>query len=677
MTRFPSREINIGGIPLGGLNPIRLQSMTNTSTLDVAGSVAQCIRIIEAGGEYVRLSVPEQRSVEAFGMIRRQLTQAGFPQPLVADIHFRHELALQVAPVAAKVRINPGNYVNSPARGQDLDSESFRQQEMDTIRQRIEPLVNVCREYGTVMRIGTNMGSLSRRIIHQYGHTPRAMVESTLEFLYILEDLGFRQSVISLKASNPLVMIEAYRQMVAAMLEKDMDYPLHLGVTEAGAGEDGRIRSALGIATLLGEGIGDTVRVSLSEAPELEIPFARKLTSLFQNHFTQARQQPYRQPQVTTISHEHPQLPGGHKALVIAASQQAMQQNTSITYQHNPLQENKPLADMIVLDDPQEITGIYPHPIHFLLPAHKWNPGMLPGILPLADRPVETLHATSQIKTAKQANAETLHATSQIKTAKQANAETLHATSQILTAGQANAETLHATSQIKTAGQANVETLHATSQILTAGQAGKAGTVENVETGENAETLHATSLPAPILIPGMEALPDLIQQQPPAAIIPKRIYPDSDPEMVMVRLAVDFGGLLFARRIHGLWIEAPNMQGVSAASIAYSFLQAAGLRITRTEFISCPTCARTSFDLVEVARQLRDQLSDLPGLKIAIMGCVVNGPGEMADADYGILGTPSGKVHIYKGKNVIIRNCQPEKAAGELRRVLRADPQRY
>ena len=611
--RFPSRAVDIGGIPLGGGHPVRLQSMTNTRPEDVAGTVAQCIRIFEAGADYVRISVPTKESVAAFEQVQRRLRAAGFDRPLVADIHFRPELALMVAPIAAKVRINPGNYTDRPRAGQTAWSTTQYHQELDNIRSRIAPLLERCREHGTALRIGTNFGSLSQRIIHRYGNTPEGMVQSTLEFLKIFEDHGFFQTVISLKASNPLVMVNAYRLMVARMLERGMRYPLHLGVTEAGAGENGRIKSALGMATLLQEGIGDTIRVSLTEAPEREIPFARKLAEPFDAAFAGGTGgadafslQPF-----TATPGIPPALPGGHKAVVIAGQDTGLASREKVvshprTKSASRQQETVNAPDLMALASTVQRSGAM-HPREgFLLPAGSWQQSTAHDLFPLFEEipPPE----------------------------RQGN--------------------LHPTF--------NFIALHALP-------------------GEDA--LKALKeIPGPVLIPMLSGdfpasdlgeLHLMLQaHQVQAAIIPKQEYETEDEDSLIVQLTAGFGSLLLQRKVHGLWVAAPMATEANTLTLTYGLLQAAGLRITRTEFISCPTCARTSFDLEQVLEQARQQCAHLPGLKIAIMGCVVNGPGEMADADFGILGTTTGKVHIYQGGKPLLRNVHPAQAVNQLRTIL-------
>lgn len=572
---------------MGGSQPLRLQSMTNTPHGDINACFEQCVRILDAGAHYVRLSIPGKESIESFRKIKELLNKAGYFQPLIADIHFNPALAEMVAPFAAKVRINPGNYTDR-IKGKNQDSLSLYQQEPEIIRKRIAPLVGICLEHGTAIRVGTNMGSLSERMIHKYGHTPQALVESTLEFLEILESLGFSQTVISLKASNPLVMIQAYRLMVESMQQKELAYPMHLGVTEAGVGMDGRIKSAMGISTLLNYGIGDTIRVSLTEDPEKEIPFAQKLIAPFSEAFTGKHSTHKQKFLLPAFNLQHPPpLPGGHKAIVMGVF-------------------NNDTAPDVIVADQHFSTEELSNSRHFVLPADIHN-DVIPTVYPL--------FTLGYLKSKK----------------------------------------------VNWHGRYNFIEL------------------DSLPDEDFMSSL--SGIPGLVLLPafakgfpqdGIDPLLSMVHTESlQAAVIPKVSFDIPDMENLVANLSTRFGSLLIQRKIHGIWPEPSHPDNNSNnTEVAFKLLQAAGVRITKTEFISCPTCARTSFDLQEVLRQVQRQCSDLPGIKIAIMGCVVNGPGEMADADYGILGTATGKVHIYKGKTIVKRNIRPLDAAAELMQVI-------
>lgn len=580
MIRFSTREVQIGNRPLGGLNPIRVQSMTSTAPLDIRSTVAQAIRIFEAGADYVRISAPSRQSALNLEKIKKELRLAGFDQPLVADIHFNAELALIAARLVEKVRINPGNYTGLPRKGKTEWTDAEYAAELERVRENVAPLIAVCREYGTAIRIGTNFGSLSQRIISRHGNTPEGMVQSTVEFLSIFEDLGFHQSVVSLKASNPLIMIRSYLQMVERMQHEGMAYPLHLGVTEAGEGENGRIKSALGIGTLLKMGIGDTIRVSLSEAPEDEIPVARKIAQPFQENYTaniSSGAAFFVQPFEWQTS-QSPALPGGHKALVVLPFPE----------RENP--ETKP--DFYFVKKGDHDSG-------------SWK--------------------------------------------------------ELLEPGSGNHFALKSLQQLE-----NNPPLQPGFNFF------------EVNLPDDKSFLHLLKdVPGPVLLctfpekditEPVEALSQQLDKlKLKAALVPRLAYLHDNEESFMLGLTADAGALLMQRKIHGLFVEAPNLLNQSnIGAICFGLLQASGLRITRTEYISCPTCARTSFDLLKLLQQVKEKTSHFSGLKIAVMGCLVNGPGEMADADFGIMGAGPGKVHLFKGTEQLMKNINQDKAAETL-----------
>ncbi|MCF8222822.1 MAG: (E)-4-hydroxy-3-methylbut-2-enyl-diphosphate synthase [Bacteroidales bacterium] len=457
---YTSNQVNIGKLTLGGDAPVRLQSMTNTDTLNVKDSVDQVIRIIEAGADMVRLTTQGIREAEALAIIKKEVWKAGFDTPLIADVHFNPAVAEFAAGIVAKVRINPGNYVDKRATFSRVDmTEKEYNEELERVHARILPLVNKCIANGTAIRIGVNHGSLSDRIMTRYGNTPEGMAVSAMEFIRIMASENFHRLVLSMKSSNSLIMIEATKLLVRMMQEEGYAYPLHLGVTEAGEGEDGRIRSALGIGALLREGIGDTIRVSLSEPPENEIPVAQLIL--------------------------------------------------------NSLSTPKPLN-------------------------------------------------------------------------------------------------------------------HSTPKPL------------NSSTTQPPKPLHLN-------------------------------YPTNDLEKLTIQATVDSSIELITRQATDLRIDAPNIPAQKVQSIQDGILQAARIKMTRNDYISCPTCGRTKFDLSAAVAEVKKATSHLKGLKIAIMGCIVNGPGEMADADYGYIGGANGKVHIYKGKQAVLKNVPQEEAVEKLVEIIESD----
>lgn len=430
--------VNIGNLHLGGQHPIRLQSMTDTDTRDVSATVAQCIRAFEAGADLMRISVPDQASIQALKSIKNKLNNDGFHQPLVADIHFKPELAMAAAAIVHKIRINPGNFIKASAI--NITDTNSKEKHAELLQKALKPIVNRCKEHGTAIRIGTNAGSLPQHIANQYGQTPEAMVQATLEYISVFEFLDFKKLVISLKASNPVLMYESCRLMTGKMMKNNFLYPMHLGVTEAGEGLSGRVRSALGIIPLLQHGIGDTIRVSLTEPPEHEISFAKKILAIMESH----------RQKVSCID-----------------------------------------------------------------------------------------------------------------------------------------------------------------------------------------------------------------------------YHDEDEETVISKLIADAGIRLLKNEIADLTISTPGIKdNYFADKLCKELLQAAGKSHSSTEFISCPACARTKFDIASFSKKIKQELPEYPGLKIAVMGCVVNGPGEMAGADYGIMGTPKGTVHIYKGTKCILKHIAPDLAVKRLVKII-------
>jgi (E)-4-hydroxy-3-methylbut-2-enyl-diphosphate synthase len=502
--RFLSKPVYIGSVPLGGDYPVRIQSMTNTDTLDTSASVAQCIRIIEAGADYVRLTAQGVREAENLVNIKKELHKAGFINPLIADIHFNPAAAECAARIVEKVRINPGNYVDKRAAFIKSEfTEKEYSEELERIHERLLPLINICRENKTVVRIGINHGSLSDRIMNRYGNTPEGMVMSAAEFIRIFLSENFTDLVLSMKSSDTGVVIESNRLLVEMMQDEGVAFPIHLGVTEAGEGEDGRVRSAAGIGALLSEGIGDTIRVSLSEDPELEIPVAKEIVC-----FTCGE------------------------------------------------------------------TG------RLSSPAEKLDVKSRDGLY----RP----------------------------------------------------------------------------EVF----ADENGLITD-ESGRSFSGNMITFKPGKLV-----KLPSLEKEK----IILNPVFNEDDP----VRLAIDAAALLgkyfILKQADGICISNQGkVQGNKLKELSFSILQATEARITRTRYISCPTCGRTKFDLQEAVKKVKEATGHLTGLKIAIMGCIVNGPGEMAGADYGYVGAGEGKVHIYRGTVPVLKNVPVEEAIKKLLNLINTD----
>lgn len=532
--RRKSSVVNIGGIPLGGDNPIRLQSMTNTSTMDTPGSVAQIKRIAAEGADYVRLTAQGVREAENLALIRAELRKAGVTVPLVADIHFNPNAAFAAAKTVEKVRINPGNFVDPGRTFRRLTyTDEEYAAELKRIDDALTPFLDVCRENGTAIRIGVNHGSLSDRIMSRYGDTPAGMVESAMEFLRVCVKRNFYDVVISIKASNTVIMVETVRRLVRAMDEENMHFPLHLGVTEAGDGEDGRIKSAVGIGTLLAEGIGDTIRVSLSEDPECEVPVARKLVDY-------------------------------------------------ITAREN-------------------------------LPVVKGN--FYPGFDPVMPQKKQTL-SLGEIGGENPTAVVTALADFEL----------------------VDAEKI---------GDFDFASLHKPICLFS----NHSNTVGSILAACHYLNGKDCKLPVAVMID----------------------YKDTPAEDVPLYAAADFGRILLNGFADGIKIKADNMSDSRLEELGYSILQAARRRFTKTEFISCPSCGRTLFDLQSTLKEIKAALSHLPGLKIGVMGCIVNGPGEMADADYGYVGAAAGHVSLYKGKVCVEKNIPAEEALEKLIAILKND----
>lgn len=549
--RRHSSTVQIGNVPLGGDNPIRIQSMTSTSTLDTDASVAQCRRIFDAGADYVRLTAQGVREAHNIGEIRAALHAAGYTKPLVADIHFNPKAAFEAATTTDKVRINPGNFVDAARTFKKLEyTDKEYAAELEKIRRAVVPFLAICREHHTAVRLGVNHGSLSDRIMSRYGDTPAGMVESAMEYLRIFREENFNDVAISIKASNTVIMVETVRRLVAEMDREDMHYPLHLGVTEAGDGEDGRIKSAVGIGTLLAEGIGDTVRVSLSEEPELEIPVARKLVDYI------------------TAREGHAPISGCFAKAYnrIAPERRPTNAVGSIGGQNVPI-----VATTLC---PADVAAIATKPDFFLSDVN-WK------------------------------------------------------------AVDASA---------KAEGFSDDDVL-----LLTSHHANPVGEIEAF-----IHRLWDNGCKAPVVV--------------------RMRYDDADEEDVQVKAGADFGALLLNGLVDGIVLDAPNLPN-NADAVAYSFgiLQAARRRTTKTEYISCPSCGRTLYDLQHAVKEIKAATSHLKGLKIGIMGCIVNGPGEMADADYGYVGAAVGKVSLYKGKECVERNVPQDVALTHLIDLIKAN----
>lgn len=586
--------VNIGNIPMGGTYPVRLQSMTNTPTHDTIGTAEQCKRIIDAGADYVRITTPTIADAENLANIKKLLHNSGYTNPLVADVHFNPKVAEIAARIVEKVRINPGNYADKKRFEQIEFSDQEYVLELERVHEKVLPLLNICKEYGTAIRIGVNHGSLSDRIMGRYGDTPEGMAESALEFLRIFEAEGFRQMVISMKSSNTRVMVESTRLLVRKMIGENMHYPLHLGVTEAGEGEDGIIKSAVGIGALLAEGIGETIRVSLTGDPEQEIPVARNIVNYFSK-----RQAPASETNIQEIIPEHGiekkirnqvGIVGGKNLPVVIAD-----------WHNNPAPTQKPdfyyFLDRVKIDLPKD--NIYITSMKSWFVNYKGSS----NVFPLYTDAEFTFYGEKSE-----------HLNFVLVSAQDLNPNLLFAL-----------ETARRTVLI-------VETFHVNG---------------SAEQHYLLEKLNEHGVKAPVII--------------------NRNYSEDDVCSFRVKSASDTGPLFIDGFGDGLWLRnAGNISREDIISASFGILQASRVRTTKTEYISCPSCGRTLFDLTTTISKIREKTSHLTHLKIGIMGCIVNGPGEMADADYGYVGAGPGKITLYKGKEVIKRNIPEENAVDEL-----------
>ena len=623
--RFLTREVKCGDVGIGGNNPIRLQSMTTTDTMDTKATVAQSIRMIEAGCELVRITAPSINEAKNLEVIKKELVAAGYKTPLVADIHFTPNAAEFAARIIEKVRVNPGNYADKKKFEEIEYTDSAYEQELERIRQRFTPLVKICKEYGTAMRIGTNHGSLSDRILSRYGDTPLGMVESAFEFLRICEDLNYHNIVISMKASNTQVMVQAYRLLVQKMIETNRNYPLHLGVTEAGDGEDGRIKSAVGIGALLEDGLGDTVRVSLTEDPEFEIPVAKALVDRYSSEKLSKFQV------IEPLKTEN-----GKISLPYNPYEYQRRETISI---NNIGGHNVPriIADFSSRDSISQAT-LFPVGYNYSVPLDKWN---------ISDLACDYIYVGNNFVDFD------IPGTLGIIYNSEAWKELENPLRQYpLFCGEEffKSETTHP----------ELNFVAVTKDVLTPEFVSKIKNTKNIVLIADSFNPHAMPELRRLFI-------SLTEQGVQLPIIVKRNYKDISEQDFQLGSSAEVGALLLDGLGDGLWLKQQNCTSPQVAnSTAFGILQATRTRISKTEYISCPSCGRTLFDLQETTQNIRERTDHLKGIKIGIMGCIVNGPGEMADADYGYVGVGVGKISLYKGKEVVKKNVPSDNAVNEL-----------
>ena len=635
--RLPTRVVKVGNLLIGYGYPIRVQTMTTTDTMDTMATVEQTIRCIEAGAELVRITAPSKKEAENLQLIKDELRRRGYDTPLVADIHFTPNAAEIAARIVEKVRVNPGNYVDKKKFEQLEYSDAEYNEEIERIRERFTPLVLICKEHGTAMRIGTNHGSLSDRIMSRYGDTAIGMVESAMEFLRIARGEDYHNIILSMKSSNPQVMVQAYRLLISHMMHEFGEcYPLHLGVTEAGDGEDGRIKSAVGIGTLLEDGIGDTIRVSLTEDPELEIPVCRNLVQRYQEP---AGKPTARIPEITLPLPYDPfnyqrrktfeigNIGGKQVPVVIADFSKyekiSPEQLEPVGYRYDPITDKwfigDAAADYIFLD---HIPGFeFPGTLKAVLNHHLW--------LTVKDNSsyVPLLDAAQYLE-----------------------------------------------ASVEKSGIMNMVMVDCFPEGMTGTETDNL--LEKLGNDKTAVIcLSSTNTNSMQTVRRM-----FVEMAAKKVVNPAILICDSSHasmEQSLIHYAVEAGALLVDGFCDGVCFgyhfgnKAVLPQPAILNSIAFGILQATRSRISKTEYISCPSCGRTLFDLQETTARIRAVTNHLKGVKIAIMGCIVNGPGEMADADFGYVGSGVGKITLYKGKEVVKRNVPSEVAVEELISLLK------
>jgi len=613
--RLETREVKIGNIGIGGNNPIRVQSMTTTDTMDTIATVEQSIRMIEAGCEIVRITAPSKKQAENLANIKAELRKRGYDTPLVADIHFTPVAAEIAAGIVEKVRINPGNYADKKKFEEIEYSDESYQDELERIKERLIPLITICKEHGTAMRIGTNHGSLSDRIMSRYGDSAIGMVESALEFLRICREQNYHNIVLSMKSSNTQVVVQAYRLLVNKMKAEGMNYPLHLGVTEAGEGEDGRIKSAVGIGTLLEDGLGDTVRVSLTEEPEFEIPVAKSLVERYTDR-------------------------AGHDKIA------AIEENTLTPFDYNRRLSNEVLniggknAPIVMADFSlkEKITpaSLFALGYNYSVPLDKWN---------IADAACDYVFVGDKMLDFEIPG--TLGIVCNHKTwLKHKDKSYPFLDAKMYLSGLQLSDKLNVV-------YANLSDL---SEALMAQLKKDDTAVLMIDTANT----HGMAEQRALFLA-------LIKNKCATPVVIGRAYHNLTENQLQLQSATDMGALLIDGLGDGVFIAAENCGGDKMINdTAFGILQATRTRISKTEYISCPSCGRTLFDLQETTAKIRAVTSHLKGLKIGIMGCIVNGPGEMADADYGYVGTGKGKITLYKEKEVVQRNIPEIEAVTSL-----------
>lgn len=590
---WKSGVVYVGDVPMGGDNPIRIQSMTDTDSSDIPATVEQCIRIIKAGADYVRITAINKKVAQNLTVIHKKIRDKGYSTPIIADVHFSPQIASIAAASVEKVRINPGNFADKQNKKQQpLLTDQEYDQGREKIKQLFIPLLNICRNNNTSIRIGVNHGSLSNRMMMKYGNTPEGMVESAMEFLRIAKKERFQNIVVSLKSSNTYEMVKANRLLIRTMLYENMNFPLHLGVTEAGDGEDGRIKSALGIGTLLNEGIGDTIRVSLTEDPEKEIPVARRIIKNFstRKNAVSGKKREFLSllQRMSGNSFKDANNIGDHSVPVVISSKLPVNK------------ENMP--DYLFVEEEKEISN-HLTGIKIITPYNIWK----------------------KLKNVRN------------------DLYPIFTANEFLAPGQKDSNL----NFIKIDRDTNPENI--------------------IPFAKGKNVVYILELQSAVhLYSFYEFLDFQYKNNSRNPFIVKKNYDEKDNDNFMIKMAGELGILFLENVCKGIWLSNNCISDEKSISVSFGLLQACRVRISKTEFISCPSCGRTLFDLQKITARVKKATGHLKGLKIAIMGCIVNGPGEMADADYGYVGAAKGKVTLYKNKKVVRKNIPSENAVNEL-----------
>jgi (E)-4-hydroxy-3-methylbut-2-enyl-diphosphate synthase len=654
-SRFVTRAVAIGDVPMGGNNPIRIQSMTTTDTMDTIGTVEQSIRMINAGCEYVRITAPSIKEAQNLAEIKKQLRQRGYSTPLVADIHFTPNAAEVAARIVEKVRVNPGNYADKKRFDQIDYTDAEYQGELERIYQKFSPLVKVCKEYGTAMRIGTNHGSLSDRIMSRYGDTPQGMVESAMEFIRMCEMMNYYNLVISMKSSNPQVMVQAYHLLVETMVAEGMNYPLHLGVTEAGDGEDGRIKSAVGIGTLLEDGLGDTVRVSLTEEPEAEAPVAIALVNRYVERSRKSEVGSQKsdedvQPITYNVQHNPYEYKKRHTYEANAFIGGHMVPRVVVDLSHENLKDPSVLNDAGYIYSPLlDKYNMGEQSVDFVYLADQLPSFTFPGNL-------KQLYNYSTWQ--KLANKTMCHPVFTLQGYLQASDRSSPLNLVRIKPADIDSDEFGSLPLDK-------------SLVFVLETDASHGMADQRSFFFKMEEL---GLDIPVIIKrsyDLSTKSEVGSQKSDNGL--RTTYDVERTTDLQLFSSTDLGALLVDGFGDGIWIDAPGIESKVITSTAFGILQATRSRISKTEYISCPSCGRTLFDLMVTTQMIRSRTSHLNGLKIGIMGCIVNGPGEMADADYGYVGSGTDKVTLYRGKEAVKKNINSANALDELINIIRED----